>query len=280
MKTVLLVAKKGKSEAASLAVKIRERHPDLELLADEKLAEVVGWPVPDAEALARVSLVVVLGGDGTLIYASRLLAGRPVPILGVNLGSLGFMTEIPQPELFPALEAALEGRFQVDRRMKLRCQLWREGRVILEEEVLNDVVINKGVLARIADHEMSIDGEFVTSYKSDGVIVATPTGSTAYALSAGGPIVHPFTDAVIVAPICPHALTQRAIVVPSDRAISIALRTEVVDVFLTVDGQSGIPLQAGDRLDVVRSPNAVLLIRNPDIGYFQILRQKLRWGER
>ncbi len=280
MKTVLLVAKKGKSEAASLAVKIRDRHPDLELLADEKLAEVVGWPVPDADALARVSLVVVLGGDGTLIYASRLLAGRPVPILGVNLGSLGFMTEIPQPELFPALEAALEGRFQVDRRMKLRCQLWREGRVILEEEVLNDVVINKGVLARIADHEMSIDGEFVTSYKSDGVIVSTPTGSTAYALSAGGPIVHPSTDAVIVAPICPHALTQRAIVVPSDRAISIALRTEVVDVFLTVDGQTGIPLQAGDRLDVVRSPNVVLLIRNPDIGYFQILRQKLRWGER
>jgi len=280
VKTVLLVAKKGKSEAASLAQKIRERYPELELCADQKLAEALGWPVVGEAELDRMALVVVLGGDGTLIYASRLLAGRPVPILGVNLGSLGFMTEIPQGELFACLESALEGRFQVDRRMKLRCRLWRNNHVFLEDEVLNDVVINKGALARIADHEMSIDGEYVTSYKSDGMIVATPTGSTAYALSAGGPIVHPSTDAVVVAPICPHALTQRAIVVPGDRTISIALRADVVDVFLTIDGQSGIPLEAGDRLDVVRSPNEVLLIRNPDIGYFQILRQKLRWGER
>jgi NAD+ kinase len=156
----------------------------------------------------------------------------------------------------------------------------RNGQLEVEDEVLNDVVINKGALARIADHEMSVNGEYVTTYKSDGVIVATPTGSTAYALSAGGPIVHPSLQGVVVAPICSHALTQRPLVLPSDRVIRITLRSEVADVYLTLDGQAGRTLQSGDVIEVRRSPNTVLLVRNPEMGYFAVLRQKLHWGER
>jgi NAD+ kinase len=224
--------------------------------------------------------VVVLGGDGTLIHAARLLEGRGVPILGVNLGSLGFMTEVPVEELFASLDEVLAGSFRLDSRMKVRCRLVRAGQVLVEDECLNDVVINKGALARIADHYTSIDGVPVTTYKSDGVIVATPTGSTAYSLSAGGPIVHPAVDCMVVSPICSHALTQRSIVVPPDRLVRITLSPETADVYLTLDGQTGHGLQGGDTIEVQRAPNRVNLVRNPRMAYFTILRQKLLWGER
>ncbi len=203
-----------------------------------------------------------------------------MPILGINLGSLGFMTEVPSSEMLPMVDEVLAGSFRIDSRMKLRCRIFRNGEVHLEDEVLNDVVINKGALARIGDHEMLMNGQYVTTFKSDGVIVATPTGSTAYSMSAGGPIVHPSMDAMIVAPICPHALTQRPIVVPGDQSISIELKSDVPDFYLTIDGQTGHRLKKGDRLDVHKSPNRVLLVRNPRLDYFSILRQKLRWGER
>ncbi|EAU61879.1 probable inorganic polyphosphate/ATP-NAD kinase (Poly(P)/ATP NAD kinase) [Stigmatella aurantiaca DW4/3-1] len=264
-----------------MAARIHERYPHLTLLGERYLAQELGWPrVDDRELAQRADLVVVLGGDGTLIYTARLLAGRAVPILGVNLGSLGFMTEVPVDELFSLLDDVLAGRFDVDSRMKLTCRLLREGRAIIEEEVLNDIVINKGALARIADHETSIDGVPITTYKSDGIILATPTGSTAYSLSAGGPIVHPSVDCTILSPICSHALTQRAIVVPADRVIRITLRRETADTYLTLDGQTGHGLQSNDCIEVVRSPNRVNLIRNPRVAYFTILRQKLHWGER
>lgn len=281
MKTIVLVAKRNKPEAVELAAQIRERCPGQTVLAERALAGALAWPIlDDAELASRAELLVVLGGDGTLIHAARLLRGRPVPILGVNLGSLGFLTEVPQPELFPMLEATLRGEAKTDSRMKLSCQLYRSGQRVIEDEVLNDVVISKGALARIADHETSIDGKFVTRYKSDGVIVATPTGSTAYSLSANGPIVHPAVDAVIVTPICPHALTQRPIVVPGDQVIRISLSSESADVYLTLDGQAGQTLLMGDYVEIRRSPNRVLLIRNPRMDYFAVLRQKLRWGER
>lgn len=282
MKTLALIAKRGKGEAVELARQLRERFPDRTILAERHLAQSLGWAVPeDDHALAlQAELFVVMGGDGTLIHAARLLNGREVPILGVNLGSLGFMTEIPQQDLFATLTDVLAGRYKVDARMKLTCRLFRDGKVLIEDEVLNDVVINKGALARIADHEASIDGEYITTYKSDGIVVSTPTGSTAYSLSAGGPIVHPSVECVVLAPICPHALTQRPIVAPADRVISISLKSEVADVYLTIDGQVGHALLSGDRLEVRRSPNKVYLIRNPTIGYFGILRQKLHWGER
>lgn len=281
MQTLAIVAKRDKQEAIALAARICERYAHLTVLGERYLAHALGWPrVEDRELAQRADLVIVLGGDGTLIYTARLLAGRGVPILGVNLGSLGFMTEIPVDELFVTLDEVLAGRFKVDSRMKLTCRLVRDGKVVVEDEVLNDVVINKGALARIADHETSIDGVPITTYKADGIILATPTGSTAYSLSAGGPIVHPSVDCTILSPICSHALTQRSIVVPADRTIRVTLRRETADTYLTLDGQTGHPLMGNDCIEVVRSPNRVNLVRNPHMAYFTILRQKLHWGER
>ncbi len=281
VQTLAIVAKRDKQEAVELAVKIREHYPRLTVLAERYLAHALDWPrVEDRELASQADLVVVLGGDGTLIHTARLLGGRGVPILGVNLGSLGFMTEVPVEDLFSLLDEVLAGRFQVDSRMKLTCRLVREGQVVLEDEVLNDVVINKGALARIADHETSIDGVPITKYKADGIILATPTGSTAYSLSAGGPIVHPSVDCTVLSPICSHALTQRSIVVPADRVIRVTLCSETADTYLTLDGQTGHGLQSGDCIEVVRSPNRVNLVRNPKVAYFTVLRQKLHWGER
>ncbi|ATB41676.1 NAD(+) kinase [Cystobacter fuscus] len=281
MHTLVLVAKKDKPEAAELALRIRERYPSLEVLGDRLLAHTLGWPrFDDRELVSRADLVVVLGGDGTLIHAARMLDGRPTPILGVNLGTLGFMTEISADDIFPALDAVLAGRFKLESRMKLCCRLVREGKVLVQDEVLNDVVINKGALARVADHEVSIEGVPVAMYKADGVILATPTGSTAYSLSAGGPIVHPSVDCTVLTPICSHALTHRSTLVPADRTIRITLCSETADTFLTLDGQTGHSLQCGDSIEVVRSPNRVQLLRDPGVGYFSILRKKLHWGER
>nr|WP_227027094.1 NAD(+)/NADH kinase [Corallococcus soli] len=278
---MVIVAKRDTPQAVALAAEIHERYPNLTVLADRALAHALNWPrVEDRDLAARADAVVVLGGDGTLIYAARLLGGRNVPIIGVNLGSLGFMTEVPVEELFTRLADVLAGDFHVDSRMKLSCRLMRGGKVLIEDEILNDVVINKGALARIADHETSIDGVPITTYKSDGIILATPTGSTAYSLSAGGPIVHPSVDCTILSPICSHALTQRAIVVPADRTIRITLKSETADTYLTLDGQTGHSLQTGDCIEVVRSPNRVGLVRNPRVAFFTILRQKLHWGER
>jgi NAD+ kinase len=280
VKTIALVSKVGKPEAAALALEMRQRYPHLTFLAEGELASHLNWPAVPPDELAAADLMVVLGGDGTLIHAARLLKGRPTPILGVNLGSLGFMTEVPQNETFPMLELALSGKAKIASRMKLRCRLYRDEKLLIEDEVLNDVVATKGALARIADFETWMDGDLVALFKADGIICSTPTGSTAYTLSAGGPIVHPSIDCVIVTPICPHALTQKPIVVPGDQTIRIILKAHVEDVFLTIDGQVGHALMVGDRIEVERSPNRVHLIRNPALDYFGILRQKLHWGER
>ncbi len=235
----------------------------------------------EAETGRSADLVVVLGGDGTLIHAQSLLNGRPVPILGVNMGSLGFMTEVPQSGLYVALEQVLEGKAQVSERMKLRVHLHKGGgpERALDEEVLNDVVISKSALSRMAELDARCSGEHVTTYKADGVIIATPTGSTAYSLAANGPIMYPTMRGVIIAPICPHTLTQRPLVVPDDENIEIILMNDT-EVYLTLDGQKGLPLERGDRVQVKQSYNRVLLVRNPNLDFFGILRAKLRWGER
>jgi NAD+ kinase len=235
----------------------------------------------EAEAGRSADLVVVLGGDGTLIHAAALLEGRPVPILGVNMGSLGFMTEVPQAELYTALEQVLAGKAQVSERMKLRVHLHKGGSPerALDSEVLNDVVISKSALSRMAELHTRCSGEHITTYKADGVIIATPTGSTAYSLAANGPIMYPTMRGVIIAPICPHTLTQRPLVVPDDESIELVL-TNDTEVWLTLDGQKGQPLQKGDRVQVKQSYNRVLLVKNPNLDFFGILRAKLRWGER
>ncbi len=237
----------------------------------------------DEEAVGRDSdLVVVLGGDGTLIHAAHLLGGRPVPILGINMGSLGFMTEVPQSEMYVALERVLAGQSTVSPRMKLRIHLHRggkDGAPELDAEVLNDAVISKGALSPMAELDTSYGGDYLTTYKADGVIIATPTGSTAYSLAANGPIVYPTMRGMIINPICPHTLTQRPLVVPDDRTINVVLLNDA-KVYLSLDGQTGVPLSRGDRVQVKPSPNRVLLVRNPSFHFFGILRAKLRWGER
>lgn len=281
MKTIAIVARPKKDEARALALQILEQHPDREFLIQDHLAHQLGRVAARAEDIAeRTELMIVLGGDGTLIHGARMLRGRQVPILGINLGSLGFLTEVPVEDAFPAIERTLAGQAHIESRMKLSCRLYRNGNLVLDDEVLNDVVINKSALARIANHEMWLDGVYVAGYQSDGLIFSTPTGSTAYSLSAGGPIVHPAVDCVVVTPICPHALTQRPIVVPGDQLVRVQLSSDVTDIYLTVDGQSGLPLKKGDSVEVEKSPHRVLIIRNEKLDYFSILRQKLRWGER
>jgi NAD+ kinase len=237
--------------------------------------------VDEEDAGQHADLLLVLGGDGTLIHAAGLLAGRAAPILGVNMGSLGFLTEVPQPELYAAIENVLAGTARVSERMKLRVHLHRDGerRPEIDAEVLNDAVIAKGTLSRMAEFEATLSGSPITTYKADGIIVATPTGSTAYALSANGPIVHPSMRGAIICPICPHTLTQRPIVIPDDETVNIVLASES-EVFLTLDGQTGVQMARGDRVQIKQSANRVLLVRNPNIDYFGILRAKLRWGQR
>jgi NAD+ kinase len=270
-KRVGIVHKVSSAEASETATFVRH-------FLENKGVEVT----EDEHEIGRsAELVVVLGGDGTLIHAQSLLAGRLVPILGVNMGNLGFMTEVPQDELYAMLELVLAGRAKCSERMKLRVHLHRGGSAerILDAEVLNDVVISKGAQSRMAELDTRCSGDYVTTYKADGVIVATPTGSTAYALAANGPIMYPTMRGVIIAPICPHMLTQRPLVVPDDENIEIVLVNDA-EVYLTLDGQKGLPLQRGDRVQVKQSHNQVLLVRNPQIDFFGILRAKLRWGER
>jgi len=270
-KRVGIVPKVSSAEANETALHVRKF---LETKGVEVLTE-------EGEIGRTADLVVVLGGDGTLIHAASLLGGRPAPILGVNMGSLGFMTEMPQSGLYGALDLVLAGKGTVSERMKLRVHLHRGGSSerTLDAEVLNDVVISKSALSRMAELDTRCSGEYVTTYKADGVIVATPTGSTAYALAANGPIMYPTMRGVLIAPICPHTLTQRPLVVPEDENIEIILVNDT-EVYLTLDGQKGLPLVRGDRVQVKQSYNRVLLVRNPNIDFFGILRAKLRWGER
>ncbi len=278
------VANGHKEEALRLVVELRAKLSarGVESLCEEHVGKKLGLPWAPTAELTQTDLCIVLGGDGTLIHAAYVLSGRPVPVLGVNLGSMGFLTEIPVSEVQSMLDRVLDGDFKVEPRMKLRVHLHRGPgeEKILDAEVLNDAVINKGALARIADLETSIDGEYVTTYKADGVIVSTPTGSTGYSLSAAGPIVYPAMNAVIVTPICPHALTQRPIVVPHDSQINLRLRSESAEMYLTLDGQTGLPMLPGDRVQIKQSKNKVMLIKNPNLDFFTILRTKLRWGER
>jgi NAD+ kinase len=234
-----------------------------------------------SEIANDADLVVVLGGDGTLIAAARSVGDREAPILGVNLGSLGFLTEITLDELYPAVQRCLDGEFEVSERMMLVASVQREGEVIGEHRVLNDVVINKGALARIIDMETSVDGHYLTTFKADGLIVSTPTGSTGYSLSANGPIIHPALECISVTPICPHTLTNRPLVVARDAQISIGIDAGVDEaVFLTLDGQVGMKLTCGDRIQICRSGHVTRLVQSRSKDYFEVLRTKLKWGER
>jgi NAD+ kinase len=234
-----------------------------------------------SEIARDADLVVVLGGDGTLIAAARLVGEREVPILGVNLGSLGFLTEITLDELYPSVERCLAGDFEVSERMMLLASVERGGEQVELHRVLNDVVINKGALARIVDMETSVNGQYLTTFKADGLIVSTPTGSTGYSLSANGPIIHPALASISITPICPHTLTNRPLVVASDAQISIRLDSPLDEaVFLTLDGQVGVKLVCGDLVQIKKAQHTTRLVQSRSKDFFEVLRTKLKWGER
>jgi NAD+ kinase len=224
-------------------------------------------------------LLLVLGGDGTLLAAARVAAPLDIPILPINMGSLGFLTSFKLEEMYPALEETLAGRLPSSERVMLDVELEREGRVVERQTVLNEAVINKGALARMIDLELLIDGEFVCRYRVDGLIVATPTGSTAYSLSAGGPIVHPSVESWVITPICPHTLSDRPVVIRDSSEVEIDLSAGTESVFLTLDGQTGIPMQPADKVRMTRAAERLKLIQPQKKSYFEILHSKLKWGE-
>jgi len=227
----------------------------------------------------RLDLVVVLGGDGTLLSAVRATAATDAPLLGVNLGSLGFLTDVPLPSLFSMLDQIAHGRAAVEQRSLVHCDLLRGEAILGSYLAFNDVVVNKTALARLNNYDLFVDKGFVSSYRADGMIVATPTGSTAYSLSAGGPVVMPTVNAFVITPVAPHSLTHRPLVVPDSAVVEIVLRSDEEVAYLSLDGQPGLDLRDGDRVRCRRSEHKVSLFRT-DTDFFHVLRTKLKWGEK
>ena len=247
----------------------------------ERIEHETGCGVESVEAaeLSRVvDLILVLGGDGTMIATARMIGDAEVPVIGVNYGGLGYLAEFRIEELFSALTAILEGNYKLEARVMLSVELRRGEELVTRNRVLNDVVMNKSALARIIEIETHLNEQFVNSFRADGLIVSTPTGSTAYNLSAGGPVIYPSMNAIVITPICPFTLSNRPIVVPDDSLIEVRLMTENEDVALTLDGQVGFPLQASDRVVIRKSRTTFNLVQPANRNYFDLLRDKLRWG--
>lgn len=285
MKTVAIISKPHKPELAEIVPKLAEwlTARGYQLVVDSETgAYAAGHTVESREKLTQhhPEFVIVLGGDGTMLAAARMLAEDKIPILGVNVGSLGFLTEVTLDELYTALEAVLEQRAAVERRAMLHCHLVRQGERVVHFDALNDAVVAKSAMARIIEFEIRVDEQFVASYRADGLIVATPTGSTAYSLAAGGPIVAPDVDAVIITPISPHMLTHRPVVLRDSATVTILIKSVQEEAFLTVDGQVGIPVLDGDLLTCRKSTRAVPLLRFANRSFFDVLRAKLKWGQR
>ena len=256
----------------------------VEVVCDSETGGCIGSLAGETRGRESVAmcadLLIVLGGDGTLLSAARMSVEREVPILAVNLGGLGFLTTVPQDEIYLILEEIFSNKHRVSARVMLEAEIVRGGDVIRRQIALNDAVLNKAALARIMDLELHVDGEYVTTYKADGLIVSTPTGSTAYSLAAGGPIVYPIVAAFVVTPICPHTLTNRPLVIPDSAKLEIDFKGGDDEVFLTLDGQVGIELVQGDRIVVRQAKEKLYLVRPARKTYYEILRTKLKWGER
>jgi len=283
VRSVGICLKEGQPQAGGtvgeLVRWLRER--GIEVCLDTEAAHSVGAESVSRESLTgRVDLVVVLGGDGTLLAVARAAGTREVPILGINLGRLGFLTEINVDELFPALDKVLAGELNVVSRMRLDVVVRRGDDEVAHFHALNDAVITKTALSRMVDIEAFTDGVKVTTYHADGLIVSTPTGSTAYSLSAGGPLLMPGLEAFVLTPICPHDLTQRPLVLPQTCEIEVVADPRGGEVALTVDGQEGLRLAAGDRIKMSRSSHPVALVSSPFRNRYEILHEKLRWGKR
>lgn len=283
MKRIGIICKAGKPEPVEI---VRDLLPWLrergaEVFVDAETAVALGI---EGHSRARIpdlsEVVVVFGGDGTMLSVARLLREKEIPILGINLGGLGFITEVQKRDTYKALERVLTGDCSCEERLMLTADVIRNGERIAGYTALNDVVINKGALARIVDLETFVDNAYVTKFRADGLIVSTPTGSTAYCLSAGGPILYPTIGSVVLIPICPHTLTNRPIVLPDNARIEIVLRSHAEDVFLTIDGQVGFSLRQNDTVAVEKSPYKTRLLIPYERDFFEVLRTKLGWGER
>jgi len=251
-----------------------------QIWVEEKLANALGKSnlgSPSDELADRIELLIVLGGDGTLLYGTHLVWKKDIPILGINLGSLGFLTEVTQEELYPVLGPILEDKIEYEERMLVKAEVIRKGSPIQSFRGLNEVAITMGPIARVITLEISIEGEYLGAYAADGVVVATPTGSTAYSLSAGGPILNPAMEALVLTPICPHTLAIRPIVLPNTHSIEIVVKESPQGAVLTVDGQEGFPLAESDRILLAKAERSIRIIKSPR-GFYGLVRTKLRWG--
>jgi len=279
-----IVVKPNKPEAIEVTKRLigwlDEHH--IEVFIEAGTASIIGHPhgYDKTEIPSLIDMIIVLGGDGTLLSVAREIGNLKVPILGVNLGGLGFLTAITMEELFPVLERVIKGDYETSSRTTLDISISHQGEKVEKYRVLNDVVVNKGALARIVDLETSVNDKYVTTFKADGLVISTPTGSTGYSLSAGGPIVYPPLHAIIVTPICSHTLTNRPLVLPDNVTIKVTLISRNEDVYLTLDGQVGIAFEAGSVFEVKKAEGLIYLINSPRKDYFEVLRTKLKWGER
>ncbi|MEE8448060.1 MAG: NAD(+)/NADH kinase [Thermodesulfobacteriota bacterium] len=283
MKRIAAIVKQNRPEGVRIAAQLAEwlSERGVELYLDKEVAQAAPRALPvDVEKIpGLVDLVVVLGGDGTLLSVARLVSEKGIPILGVNLGGLGFLTEVSLAELYPVMEKVLEGDFETSSRMTLQGEVIRGKENLGGYTVLNDAVINTGVLARIIELETYVDGHILTTFRADGLIVTSPTGSTGYSLAAGGSIIHPSLSCIGITPICPHMLTNRPILVSDMSTIEVVLKTRGVEVMLTLDGQVGFALEVGDRVRIRKGTSVVQLVKNPMRNYFSVLREKLKWGQ-
>ncbi|TYB81827.1 MAG: NAD(+) kinase [Kosmotoga sp.] len=282
MKNIAIVVKPHAEEVADITIQICDylKSEGKNVLLEERTASVLGYSdfTSHTEIKNSADLLIVLGGDGTLISSNRIISGANIPILGVNLGRLGFLTETKAEEALDTVKKVLSGNYKFDNRMKLISDIFYDEEKVFSTEVLNDIVINKGALARIIDIEVYIDNQYVNTYRADGLIISTPTGSTAYTLAAGGPIVYPTLNSIILTPICPHSLTHRPIVIHDDSEIKIRIMNDDEKVFITYDGQIGRKMSLKEEIFIYKSPQPVKLIVSQKRNYFALLKEKLGWG--
>ncbi|WP_028844385.1 NAD(+)/NADH kinase [Thermodesulfovibrio thiophilus] len=279
---VSILYKENDNLAIETAMKVQEwlKNKNVECVLFHSVGAFSSFNHSEIMAIQSSDAVIVLGGDGTMLSASRIINGRKIPIIGINMGTLGFITEIQRTDLWKSLELIFSGSYDIEERSMLNAQVFRDEETINEYLGLNDLVIGKGIMAKISDFELIINNMYVSTIKADGIIISTPTGSTAYNLSAGGPILFPTLKGLVFTPICPHTLSVRPVVLPDNFIIDLVISSNVKDIFLTIDGQIGFPLKINDRVRCRVADEKTYLIAPVGRDYFRVLREKLRWGER
>lgn len=279
---VSILYKENDNLALNSALKIQDwlKTKKIECNLFHSVGEFSTFTHSELETIQNSHVLIVLGGDGTLLSVSRLVGGRKIPIIGINMGNLGFITEIPRDKLLENLEEIFDGKYELEERSMLTAQVLRDNQIIAKYLGLNDIVFGKGIMAKISNFDLLINSVYVSTIKADGIIISTPTGSTAYNLSAGGPILHPTLKGLVFTPICPHTLSVRPIVLPEDFVIDIVIASQVKDIFLSIDGQIGFALRKNDKVTCRIAEEKTYIIAPVGRDYFKILREKLKWGER